>query len=275
MKYRRTLMLVLLSVTLVGSAVLLAEACHRASQQYDLLFMPGRDLLSLAWWVFGAIGLLAVTSALHAALVRPFWVAGVGFAACSVAIGVVWGVLPLAIVLSLVYLLVAMLYARSVINGLDQRISFSIHPIREAQDLLVVGAVSLVSISMAAGYAVDSQRRGFLLPPAYKQTMAEVVLPALAAAVGDQGVNGLAPGREAARQGFERIWLETEAKLRPYARYAPAAFGLLVFLMLETLVRLVSWVPPTLLQLIFPFFKLLRLTRVATDTREITRLVLA
>lgn len=263
---------VALVALLLASAGLFGQACSRAYMQYEAAFIPGRELLDLALWVVGTASLLVVSGALVAALVRPFWAMAVGFAASSAAMLVVLGLTRWAGALAFVYLALSLMYAKSAVADMDNRIAFTVQSFRAGQDTLFLAAAILVAVCMGLGYREDSTRRGFLLPPAYKQTMMDTVLPVMGSLLPGGGGAG---AEELARQGLERFWSEIEGRLRPYAEYVPIGFALFFFFVLETILRLISWVPPLVLNLLIRLFAVVGMTRVVTQTTEVRRLVLS
>lgn len=260
---------------LIASAGLFGEACNRAYRQYEALFVPGRELLGLALWVLGAAGVLVVAGGLVVALVRPFWIVAAGFAASSIALLFAMGVSLWAGGLAFVYLALSLVYARSTVTDLDNRITFTVQSLRVGQDTLLLAAAILVGVSIGLGYREDSTQRGFLLPPAYKQSMIEFVLPVMAPLFPGTGTAEGGGVTEVARQGLERFWSEVESRLQPHVQYVPVVLAILFFLLLETVLRLLSRVPTLVLSVVFASLRVLGVTRVLTDTVQVRRLALS
>ena len=278
MKYGTVVKTIILVAVLVITNALLGVVCGRVYRQYEGLFSPGPELLNLAIWVFGTIALVAVAAGLLVALVRPLWVIIVAFALSALAMVLAWEISIVSLVLSLFYLALAMIYARSVVSELNNRLNFSVRPIAEGQGIFLFALILLVSVSFALGYREDAIRRGFIVPPAYKQTVMEIVLPRLRAGIESRSElkpEERAAALEEAKQSIEKFWTESETMLQPYAQFIPVGLGLMLLWMLETVVGLVSWIPPLVLSGVFPLLKLLGVARVATEMREIKRLILS
>jgi hypothetical protein len=251
-------------------------ACGQIYHQYEALFFPKLELLILAIWVFGAMILVIVAAGLVAALVRPFWVIIAAFVlsalAMILAMILTWKISIAPVVLGLVYAVLAIAYARSVVHELNNRLNFSVHAIGERQRTLLFALILPVSISFALGYREDALRRGFIVPPVCKQAVMEMmIMPRLQAQI--ESRSELRP-EEKAEQVIERFWANTETTLQPYAQFIPAGLALMLIWTLQTLLSFISWVPPLVLSVIFPLLKLTRVTRVVVQTREVQRLTL-
>lgn len=176
------------------------------------------------------------------------------------------------------YLVLAILYARSVIGELNERLSFSVRPIKEGQGSLIIALIMLVSISLGLGYKQDALRHGFIFPPAYTQIMKEIVFPRLQTQFESQremSPEEKAAALEKAEEEFERSLLGMETTIQPYAAYIWVVLAFIVSGILNFLQSFVSWVPPLVLSGIFPLLKKLGMTRVVSEMGEIERLILS
>ncbi|MBI5956609.1 MAG: hypothetical protein HY871_06365, partial [Chloroflexi bacterium] len=231
MKYGMIVKIAIFVAILVVANALLGVVCGRAYRQYEALFFPGPELLNLAIWAFGTMALVAVAAGLLVALVRPFWVIIVSFVLSALAMILAWEMSIVSVALGLVYVVLAIVYARSIVGELNNRLNFSVHPIGEGQGVLLLALVLLVSISFALGYREDAMRRGFIVPPAYKQTVMAMIFPRLQALI--ESRSELRPEEKAvaleqARQGVEQFWAKIETMLQPYAQFIPVGLALLL-----------------------------------------------
>lgn len=277
MSYATVAKTAILVAALVAANALLGVVCGWVYLQYEVLFIPGPKLVDLAIWVFGTIGLVAITAGLVVALVRPFWAIMVAFLLSALAIILAWGASIVSVGLGALYFALAMAYARSVVGELNNRLDFSVRPIGGGQGTLLFALVLLVSISFALGYREDALRRGFVVPPSYSRAVEEMVLPLPEALIEGQGELGPAQKEAASQmlaQGVKMFLGELETLLQPYRQFIPVALALILFWTLETILGFVSWVPPLLLSGIFPLLKVLGMTRVITETKEVRRLTL-
>jgi len=268
---------ILIAVLVITNA-LLGVVCGRVYRQYEALFSPGPELLNLAIWVFGTIALVVMAAGLLVALVRPFWVIIVAFVLSTLALILAWETSIVSVALGLVYLVLAIVYARSVITELNNRLNFSVRPIKEGQGTLLIALILLVSISFGLGYREDAIRRGFILPPKYKQIVEGIVSSRLQTQIESQSEirpEEKAAALEKAEQEFEQSWVGMETMLQPYAQFIWLGLAFMVSGILNFLQSFVSWVPPLVLSGIFPLLKLLGVARIVTETREIKRLILS
>lgn len=70
------------------------------------------------------------------------------------------------------------------------------------------------------------------------------------------------------------LWVKVETLLEPYASYLPFIIGALLVWLLNTLLGLISWLPPRLLSRIIPLLKGIGVTHEVIETAEVRRLVL-
>ncbi|MBM3144377.1 MAG: hypothetical protein FJ010_05255 [Chloroflexi bacterium] len=262
---------------LVAGGAFFGVTCNQVSHQYAALFSPDSQLLGLALRVFGAILSVAFGAGLLVALVRPFWVAMLGFGLSALATILLWGINWITVIAGLFYCALAAIYTHSVIRELNDRLHFSLRPVAQEQKTLLFALVLLICVSFASGYWRDAKERNFILPPAYKQVVAQMMLPALKAQIESQpglGLEEKASALAEARQGLGKFWTEFENSIRPYARYLPFVLGFLLFWLMETLLGFVSWIPYVILSLLFPLLAALGATHPVTETREMQRLTL-
>ncbi len=276
-KYGIVIKTIILVVVLIVASALFGMVCRRVYQQYEVLFAPGQALLDLAIRVFGTIGLVVIAAAVVATLVRPPWAMFVAFALSALAMILLWEVSILTLALGFVYLALASIYARSVAAELDKRIEFSVRAIREAQGALLLALAMLIGVSFALGYRDDSAKRGFIIPPAYKQTMRAFAMPSVQVEIDKQG--SLGPAEQAAalaqaQREFDNAITGLEMSLRPNTQLIPIVLALMLIWVLENLMGLIEWIPRLVLSGIFPLLERLGVTQVVTETREIKRLIL-
>jgi len=277
MKASSVVKIVLFLLVLVGAHVLFGLTCNRFQNQYEVLFTQGKPLLDLALWTFGSILLVALMGGLVAALVRPFWVVALGFFLSALALVLAWGFNLYSGVATLVYLLIAILFANDIIHEMKNQLAFSTRPIQVEQKLLLLGLALLVGAGFALGYRAEIEQSGLFIPAAYKQTIITVITRSVKSQLESQAGLGAAEvdmALQQLQQGTEKFWTEFERMLKPYAPYLPFVLGALVFWMLETLLGFVAWIPSLLLSGIIPLLKAVGVTHEVVETREARRLVL-
>jgi hypothetical protein len=218
-----------------------------------------------------------LTGGLVAALVRPFWVIALGFFLSSLAMLLTWGINIYSTLASLIYFLVAIGFSNTVVDELKVRLNFSVKPIQQEQNLLLLGLALMIGASFALGYLEDARQSQAMIPPVYKQIVSDMVTRTLVTQIEKQtaiGPTEKAMALQQLQQGLEKFWSETELTIQPYAPYLPFVIGALSFWILFSLLSLISWIPPLLLSGFFPLLKAIGVTHEVAETKEARRLVL-
>jgi len=152
-------------VLLVAASIYLGSTAHQIGQLGDAIFVFSMDTLYPFIWLLLALILVAISAGLVAALVRPLWICFIAFALASLAALFMWGLNMIGIVLAVLYLLAGLLYSRGVAKGLNERINFSVHPVKENQTILVIVLIIAACVLFYSGYAAQIEREGFTTPP--------------------------------------------------------------------------------------------------------------
>ena len=261
------------AVLLIAAGYLFGHVCQQTQQGYELLFAPSaKDALRLGLWLLAALGAVAFTAGLVAALLRPLWVGFAAFTLSALAMLIGWELRATSGVLAAVYFLASALYAWGVARGLEERLNFSVRPISESQSTLLMALAIVVCASLYLGYAAHIEKEGFSIPPQFTEAIMERM---------EKEIEKRVPAaeREKAlaefREGFERGLGEFEEKaVKPYERFIPLALALSLFMPLVTAIRLLSWIPILILRAAFPLLTALGVTRVVTEMRRVTRLTI-
>jgi hypothetical protein len=262
---------------LLGAGYFFGTVCKQVGQAYELILFPSQKLLTLLLWFLLALGALAVTGGLVAALVRPVWLGIIAFALSGLTMLLDWQVTVGSGVLVLVYLLAASLYAVGVARELNQRIRFSVRPVSGGQGVLLIALVLVACGSLCLGYAAHIEREGFSMPEPYIEMFVEQMEKRLVASMPEEErqepefETHLAEWREGARRNVKEFFGRT---VKPYERFIPSIVAASLFMPLATITRLLAWVPTIVLIVIFLLLKALGMTEVVSETREVQRLVI-
>lgn len=262
---------------LVGAHLWLGMTLNRVQSHYGELFPPGITSLNLIIWVAGSILLCALISGLVVALVRPFWVIALGFFLSALAMLMAWGISIYTSLASLVYLVIAIMFCRIVVNEMKNRLNFSVNPIQQEQKLLLFGLALMIGAGFAFGYQEAARQSGEMIPPAYKQKVTDSIARTMQAQLEKRSDPTQAENPinlQEAQQVTEMLWVKVETLLEPYASYLPFIIGALLVWLLNTLLGLISWLPPRLLSRIIPLLKGIGVTHEVIETAEVRRLVL-
>lgn len=257
-------------VLLVAASSYLGYTGRQIGELGDAIFVFSMDTLYPFIWLLLALVLVAITAGLVAALVRPLWMCVIAFALGSLAVLFLWGMNLIAVVLAALYLLAGLLYSRGVARGLNERIRFSVHPIKDNQTILTTVLLIAVCALFYFGYAAQIEREGFATPPF-------VVDIAVGMAEGQIEANpDLTPQEKAQaiaefRQHFEQ---QVEDAVEPYHRFIPAGVALILLGLLTTITGLFSWLPALILKAVFAILTACRVTSVVTETKDVERLTI-
>lgn len=257
-------------VLLVAASSYLGNVSRQIGQLGDAIFVLSIDTLYPFLWLLLALALVAIAAGLVAALVRPLWICFIAFALASLAVLFIWGLNLIGIVLAVLYLLAGLLYSRGVAKELKERITFSVHPIKDNQTILVMVLIIAVCVLFYSGYAAQIEREGFTTPPF-------VINIGMGIAEGQiEESPGLTPQeKEQAiaefRQQFEQ---QMEDIIKPYQKFIPAGVALILLGLLATIVGLFSWLPTLILRAIFAILTACHVTTMVTETKEVNMLTI-
>jgi ABC-type multidrug transport system fused ATPase/permease subunit len=262
-----------LAALLMGAGYLFGTVCRQVGQAYELILSPSGELLNLLLWLLLALGAVAVTAGLVTALLRPVWIGIIAFALSGLTMLLGWQIAVTSVILVLVYLLAASLYAVGVARELKQRIRFSVHPISAGQSTLLMALILVACGSLYLGYAAHIEQEGFSIPEAYIELFIEQIEKRFEAQLPDEErQEAVAEFREELQRSIDEF---VEQTVKPYERFIPLGFALSLFLPLVTVTRLLAWVPTTILSAIFPLLTTLGITKAVSETREVQRLVIS
>ncbi|MBA7651159.1 hypothetical protein ES703_58974 [subsurface metagenome] len=257
-------------VLLIAASCFLGNTCQRIGRLGVVIFSPSWDILYPFLWLLLALALVAITAGLVATLVRPLWMCFIAFALSSLAVLFFWGLNLVGIVLAVIYFLAGLFYSSGVAKGLDERINFSVHPIRDNQTILLIVLIIAASACFYSGCAEQIKNEGFTMPPFVINMVTEIAEGQI------EGSMGLTPAEkeQAIAEFREQFEQQMQGWIEPYQQFIPIglAFTLLGFLM--TTVTFFSWIPILLLRGIFAILTACHVTNVVTETKEIKRLTL-
>ena len=270
-----------LAVLLMAAAFLFGRWCagmERLAAETDV--MMGFDwenvkslVFTLAYVLLG-MGAVAFAAGLVAALLKPYWVSAIAFALAGALLWMGLGGGLRHGVLAIIFFLLSLLYSWGVSSELANRIHFSVRPIGESQGTLVLALTTIACAGFYFGYDALIKREGFTIPPATVDMVMEVVKrqveaqPQLPPEEKERILEDLR--REMDKQLKEQL----EVRLKPYERLIPIVTAVSFFFTLRTALTFLSWIPTWGLKLVFPLLEAVRFTNVATETREVSRLVL-
>lgn len=260
------------AVLLIGAGYFFGTILRQIGQAYEKMLSPSWELLNLLLWFLLALGVVAVTSGLVAALLRPVWVGIIVFALSGLVMLLGWQVTIKSGILVLVYLIAVSFYAVGVARELNERIKFSVRSIGRSQGMLLMALVLVACGSLYFSCAAYIEREGFSMPEFYiEMSMKQVEKQIEARVPAKERQELVAELREEFRRGIDEFF---QSKVKPYEKFIPLAIAIGLFMTLVSITRLLGWVPTIFLSIIFPLLKVLGVTKVVSETREVERLTL-
>jgi hypothetical protein len=167
----RELKSVVFAVLLIAASYYFSGVCERIGQEYGLIISLSREILGLALRLFLAMGTVAITAGLVAALVRPLWACFIVFGLSALAMLLGWELKASSGVLTAVYFIASLFYAGRIARELNDRLRFSVKPISQSQSTLLTALLIVACGSFYFGYAAEIRREGFSIPPALVEVL--------------------------------------------------------------------------------------------------------
>ena len=196
------------AVLLIIASYYFGAVCERIGQEYELILSLSGETLHLALRLLLAVGAVAVTAGLVAALVRSRWACFLIFALSALAMLLGWELKASGGLLTAVYFIASLIYAERIAGELDDRLSFSIGPIWHSQTVLITTLVIAACGSFYFSYVDEIEREGFSIPPALVEMVVErmekEIGELLPADVGDAALTRFRDESERVLSGMEK-----------------------------------------------------------------------
>lgn len=265
--------------TLLGSsAAFLGYTSSQLVKNYGTVLSSLQELTNNGIAALVGIVLVVIFSALVATLVRPAWLAGIGYALSAAALVIAWGADTVTLILSGVLFVFSLLYATGVKKKIGNQIHFSAHALVEGQMLLLIVLGIIVSASFGIGYRQDADRRDFIFPPELKEQALNYMKEQGKASIEKQapglGEKEKAVAIEEGTKKLSETWTEMENSLKPAASYIPFFLALMIYMMVISVMPLIGLILPVFYAAIFPFLRVTGFAGVKTENREVQELVL-
>jgi hypothetical protein len=197
--------------------------------------------------------MVAVMAGLAAILLRPLWLSSLAFALSGLAMLLAWRGGGVAAVLALIYFIAGLIYSLGVTGELKNRLSFSLRPIYDNQNILFLVLSIAACASFYTGYAAEIEREGFTLPPGITNLVTRAAEGQL-----EGSMVGLGPSeKEAARSQLRgQVKQEVEGMLAPFEPFIAIVVSIALLGIVTTAIGLLSWIPVLLLMALFPLLSI-------------------
>jgi len=262
----------LLTTLLFGATAFFGTVCRQASVVYLALLSPSKALWALLLRLLLALCLVSVSAGIVAALLRPWWLAGLAVAISGGTLVFTWGATLSNAALSLIYALAAIIYVVITQYDLARRVDFSARAVAQNLFLLLVALLIVVLGSLYLGYASYVRTEGFSIPIKYRSQIADDVANKISAAFPEVLREGV---RTAVHDQIEDLLsVQFQKAVKPIERWIPLLTAVLLFLPLLAITYVLAFVPMLVLMVIFAVLRAMRVARVTTQMIEVKRLVL-
>ena len=270
MKTSKLVKSVIFGLLLIAASCYAGNVCRQIGQLGDIILSPSIDILYPFLLLLLTLVLVAITAGLVAALIRPLWICFVAFALASLAVLFIWGLNLIGLVLAVLYLLAGLVYSQGVAKGLNERINFSVRPIRDNQTILLIVLIIAACALFYSGYAAQIKSEGFTTPPFVINMvtgMAEGQMEERTDLTPEQKEQALVEVRAQFEQQIEEM-------IKPYQQLIPIGVAVMLLSILMTVLSLISWLPTVILSVIFAILAASHVTKVVTETQEVKRLTI-
>jgi MFS family permease len=257
---------------MMGVGYFFGTICNQISEVDQMLLASGIDLLYLFLWFLLSLAVMMICAGLVAALLRPLWVAALAFILSGFAMLLGWQISVASGVLVLVFVVVSVVYTNNIMQGLEKQADFSVRPIGQNQNILLLGLILVACGSLFLGFRDFVDREGFTLPERYIELLMEPMEKQILLRAPEEGGQEMVfQFREEFRTFIDEFFDQT---LKPYERYIPLMISGGLFFSLYTITNLLTWLPTLFTQAILTLLTSIGIARFEIEMREVRRLTM-
>jgi len=261
----------------LAAAAYFFYVCKGVADNY-LLFTSFTVHAAILWFVNFAVSaaLFIVMLGVTAALVRPKWVAMIVYAVSAVLYVFFVGSSLAVWITAAVSAALLVSYFLAVVHLLGNQIKVSAHPLGEKKMLVCMLLAALISVAIAVGYANDSVRRNYVLPPEAKTAYSQYMMKLAKTQVDAQ--KATARQKETALKTAEKnisdLANKAEETIKPVQKYVPVILGFFAFFLFQMVFIFIGIIAMPFVPLLFWILKITHFTHIVTEKCEVTRLTL-
>jgi hypothetical protein len=266
--------MVVFALFLLGASAAFGYTVLLTGREYleIMMFLPETQTIGL--WLILSFTALIVTASLVAVFVKPRWASLLAFVFSALVIVAFNGFEFAIVIVSLIYLLFCVSFNTAVGQNTENQIKFSIYPLSHSYKILLVAVSIFLATGFALGYQKDSSLNNFVVPPPISKMMKESAIKQAKETAVKEGKlteEQIALGLKDAEKKADEAWTGIEKQLEPAKPYVAPFFGIMMFTFIQSVLLLISGIPLIFLAGIFPLLKLMRVTHLKTEMREVTR----
>jgi len=259
-------------ILMTGAGYFFGTICKQIGEFDQLLIAPSIELLYLLLWILLSLGLMLICAGLVAALLRPLWVSAIAFLLSGLAMLLGWQVTVVSGVLTFVFVLLGVGYASNVMRGLEKQIDFTVRPISQNQNILLIGLILVACGSFYIGIRESIAREGFTIPDRYIEFLMEPMEKQFVLRAPEEGRQEMViEFREEFQSFMDGFFDQT---LKPYEQYLPLILSGGLFFSIYTVSGLLTWIPTLFVQAILTLLTSIGIAKYDFETREVRRLTM-
>jgi len=261
-----------------AAVVYFSYVCRELGDNYMLVLIP-TTVASLTWLIkLGvSISIFVLMAGVVALLVRPYWIVISAFLLSAFAFPLIVGPSNPTWIAAGVFAVLLCLFLLYVAKQLKNQINFSAHPLSDMKLLLLSILAAQVCVAFGLGYIQDSTRRNYIVPPEIKTPIVAWLFSQAEAAINQQKATPAQKkiALEEARKKTQATVDDVEKQMPPAAKGAiPIVLGVSLFLLLQTILLVLGFVPILFAKLLFFLLRLTRFANVTVETKEVKHLTL-
>lgn len=259
----------------LAASVYLAHVCSVVADNYLLLAAVSGSKALISWAINLGIAVVVFVLAVGvvAALVRPMWVAMIGYAVGAILYPLIVGSSFATWITALVFAVFLILYLIATARLFGNQIEVSTHPLGEKKMMVSLLIAILLSVSVAVGYISDSTARSYVIPPEGRTAISKYMVNTMQSmidtqkATAKQKENALKEAQKSADDTINKI----EEQLKPMQKYVPVMFGAIVFSLAQIVLIFVVMIAALLVPLLFLILKATHFIHTVTEKCEVVR----
>lgn len=200
-------------------------------------------------------------------LLRPFWIAIITYGLSAVLYTFIVSFSIAVWITAAVFFVSLVLYLFFEIRQFNNQIKFSTHPLGDKKILVCSLLAVMVSVAFGIGYAQDSIKRNYVVPPEIKTFLLTLSGQKIAAQQKQIAI-------KQTKEKLQAMMNDAEKTLKPNQKYIPIILGILSFLCFQMILFLISFIAAIFIPLVFWFLKISHFAHTAVEKCETQHLTL-
>lgn len=235
-------------------------------------------ITTVPWLINFAVAsvLFIIILSVTVVLIRPFWIAIITYGLGAVLYAFMVGFSMAVLITAAVFLVALILYLFFEISQFNNQIKFSTHPLGDKKMLICSLLAVMISVAFGIGYAQDSIKRNYVVPPEIKTFLLKQMTNVAEKALSGQKI-AEKQKQIAVKQTGEKLQAmmnDAEKTLKPNQKYIPIILGIVSFLCFQMILFFISFIAAIFIPLVFWFLKVIHFAHTAVEKCETQHLTL-